>query len=89
MSTIQRIIYNALIGAAVLLFPWWALVGVLILFAVTVRSPYELLVWGLVIDGLYGFAGTRFLNIGFFTWGASFVLLFSLFIKDRLLAYNR
>ncbi len=89
MRGLWRIVYNIIIGLAVLLAPWWALVVVLVLFAVFVPTPYELLGWGLVVDSLYGFGDARFLSVGFFTWAAALVFIFSVFIKNRLLAYNR
>lgn len=88
MSLRNRIIFNIILGLSILFMPWWLSVGLGILMIAFIRNPYEILVWGLFMDSLYGFSGTDFFFIGTFTWAAVIALLISIFLKERLLFYN-
>lgn len=81
----RRIIFNVSIGISFLYFPWWitALIG--IVFVVS-DQPFEIILWGVLIDALGGAPVPTFYNVEMlFTIGFLVLLIASRFVRTRLM----
>lgn len=83
-----RIIINALLFSSILFFPWWITLFIAVAFLFMFEA-YEVLLWGLFGDLLYGAPVAGFLNIEFL-FTLLFILLFIgvYFLKKKLILYN-
>ena len=72
-----RIIAHIGIGAAILLFPWWIVLVIALAAVIICRAFYEVLIWGLVGDVLYGAQGATFLDLPLVFTAGAFLLVFA------------
>lgn len=85
----KPLIANIIMFVSVALLPWWAVaaVGVVLLFMI--RSFYEIIVWGLVADLLYGIPVEAWYQISFvMTIGATALVVITDAIKINLRIYS-
>lgn len=68
---------------------WWVALILAIIFIFIFPSYYEILLWGLLYDSLYGIPLAAFMNFPYVSTLASIILfMISCFLRKRLLAYE-
>lgn len=83
-----RLFLNVCTLLSVLWFPWWITVGFLLLLLGTARA-YEVIIWGFVMDALYGAPVPRYYNLPLlFTLGSALLFAVVEFIKPTLVFYE-
>lgn len=86
-----RFVYNVIIISALFISPWW-FIAVLFLFGVIFfRIGIELLVWGSIIDIVWGgtFAEVEFTSLPLWTLISGGLVLVSLALKQKLRTFIR
>jgi hypothetical protein len=86
-----RLIFNLGALVSITLFPAWATLGVLLAMLLMLRArTYEVLVWGGVLDFLYGvyLHGFPYVPI-IYTMTATVMFLVAEFLKPHLVFYDR
>ncbi len=84
-----RIILGLLIFISILFGYWWLTWIMAILFLFYFPVYYEIIVWGIIYDSLYGLQIPEFWNIKYiFTIFSILIFIFSLFIKRLLIVYE-
>ncbi len=79
------------IGGAGILFlslffvPWWIGIILGILFVLFFEDPYEIFVYGIFLDGLYGIPQGNFFLTHIFFLCTSVFLILSLWVKEHLM----
>jgi len=83
-----RIALNILLGISILFFPWWvSFIAGLTLLAL--HKAYEVVVWGLLFDALYGTPLEAFHNIQYLGTLVFFALfLLSIVVKKKIIFYQ-
>ena len=84
-----RIFLNGCLLLSALWFPWWVTMG-FVLLLLSVARAYEVIVWGIVLDTLYGAPVPRFFELPIlFTLLCTLVVVVVEFIKPTLVFYER
>lgn len=83
-----RVVLNIFLGISILFFPWWIslIIGLVLIMSC---KAYEIIVWGLLFDALYGTSVNIFYNIqylGTLVFFAFFLLSFAL--KRKIIFYQ-
>jgi len=85
---VLRVIFNILMLGSILFLSWWVTAIVAIGFLFKFRA-YEIILWGIFADVLYGASVPSFYNIEFlFTIGAIVFFILSYFLKKKLMFYD-
>lgn len=73
-----------------ILFGYWQITWILaIILLFLIQSYYEIILWGIIYDALYGMALPGFWNIKYiFTISSIVLFVVSVLIKKRLIAYR-
>jgi hypothetical protein len=83
----QRLLINVALGLSIIFLPWW-IATVLVLVLLLYCDGYEVIVWGLVADGLYAVPAPALGSFEFaLTAGWTALLCASLVIKPHLIFY--
>ena len=84
-----RIFLNVCVFLSILWFPWWVTIGFLLLL-LGVSRAYEVLLWGVLLDVLYGAPLPDFFGVPlFFTLLCTLIVVVVEFIKPTLVFYER
>lgn len=82
-----RLFLNGCLLLSVAAFPWWLTLGFMLLLLITARA-YEVLLWGFVLDAVYGAPIRQFAGIpALFTLSAAAAFVVVEFVKPRLRFY--
>jgi|GEM_PF-3729229 len=81
----KRILFNFALLLSLLYFPWWitALIGVLFIVS---EQPFEIVIWGILIDALAGAPVPSFLGVEMlFTLSFFALLIIARLVRERLM----
>ncbi len=83
-------IFAALVMITLILWGyWWIMWICAVVFLFLFPVYYEILLWGIVYDALYGLPLPQFWNFPYvFTTGTTILFLASIFVRKYLLAYE-
>lgn len=81
----KRIGTLAVLLLSLFLFPWWVSVGFGILFVLFFEDPYEIFVFGIMLDGFYGVAADGFFSSHIFIVATALFFIFSIWIKEHFM----
>ena len=84
----KRIIADIVLFMGMVIFPWWLSIIMAVLFSLIFKSYFEVMIWGIASDILYGASLKILFNQSFFYTALS-VIIFSLtyFARKRLSFY--
>ncbi len=86
---IKRILSVAIMFLSILLGYWWITWIMAIIFLFFFRSYYEIILWGIMYDALYGLPLPMFYNTGHvFTIFSIIILLLVFYLRKRLIIYD-
>lgn len=85
---IIRIAISLLIVSLISLLPWWVIVILLSIALIIFKSYYEAVFIGLILDAVYGTAVIYPAYPYIFTMFAVLILIFSRYLRERILVYN-
>lgn len=84
-----RIQLNILLFIAILFLPWW-LSFLIALSILIIFDGYELIGWGLFVDGLYGNQLENLFNLQYvFTLSSALLLILGFMLKKKIIYYDR
>jgi len=79
-----RLVLNAAILVSILFFPWWFTVIVGIILVFLQKNFYEIIVWAIFYDVLYGISSINIWGFTFFfTVGVLFLFYGAGFLKSK------
>jgi hypothetical protein len=81
----KRISASILLFASIFFVPWWMGVLIGMLFVLFFENPYEIFVYGIFLDGIYGLPEGGFFMTHIFFTGTVVFLVLSLWIKEHLM----
>lgn len=88
-DSIFRIFLGIVIFLCILWGYWWLTWSLIIVFLFYFRSYYEIILWGVTYDALYGLKLNIFWNIQYvFTISSIILLLIAFYLRKRLIAYD-
>ncbi len=68
---------------------WWVTWSIAIIFLFYFSIYYEIILWGIMYDSLYGISLSQFYNIKLpFTIACFFLFIIAYFLRKRLIIYN-
>lgn len=86
---IIRILAGVLMFCSIMWGYWWLTWCLAIALLFYFPFYYEIIIWGIIYDALYGIALPEFWNIRYiFTMAGIVLFLLSLVLKKRLIAYE-
>jgi hypothetical protein len=75
--------------ASIIWAPWWLTWGLAIVFLFIFPSYYEILLWGVAYDSLYGLPLPQFWNFPYiFSLSSAILFVISIYLRKLLLAYE-
>ena len=84
-----RIGANILLFVSIVLLPWWVALILGVIFLFTFSSFYEIILWALLGDLLYGTNIVSFYGVNIFlSLGALFLFVVSKIAKDHIRFYS-
>lgn len=88
-STTARILGAIVVLASIIWGYWWLTWALAILFLFIFTTYYEIIVWGVMYDALYGLAIPQFNEYRYVFTAASIILFLSaFFLRKYLVAYE-
>lgn len=88
-NPIYRILLAVTIFFCILWGYWWLSWSLIIVLVFYFRSYYEIILWGVMYDALYGLKLNVFWNIQYiFTISSIIILLIAFYLRKRLIAYD-
>ena len=84
-ETLKRIVSLCVLFISLFVFPWWVSAIFVIFFILFFDHPYEMFVFGIMLDGLYGVPFETFFKSHIFFVGTVFALFLSIWIKEHFM----
>ena len=84
-----RLIANVILFASLLFLPWWITIVIALIAVFVYNVFYELILWGVVGDLLYGAGVASFYALtSFLSTGALVLFLTAQYLKEKIRFYN-
>ena len=84
-----RLLTNFILFGSVLFLPWWVMIIIGIVALFKFNAFYEIVMWGLLADLLYGADVALFYNFGLFlSLGVLLLFIVIEFLKSRIRFYQ-
>ncbi len=87
-SKLYRIFFDALFLVSIFILPWWVTVAFMIVFMFIFEEYFEIMIFGIMFDVVYGVPGIFPFSAYIFTISSIVFYLFIHYLKKRIIIYR-